>query len=84
MRFKRKLKYKKKLLIILSIILAIIAIGIVVLVSLNLLPLSLIFTFPLFVLIIYKMGKDVDVIVDKLLLSDVMEFFDEMEEEVKD
>ena len=30
------------------------------------------------------MGKDVDAIVDKLLLLDVMRIFDEMEEEVID
>ena len=82
--FKKKLKVKKNLLIVLSILLGIIGIGIVTLSIMGLLPLSMLLTFPLILLIIYTMGKDVDVIVDKLLLLDVMEFFDEMEEEVID
>lgn len=82
--FKKKLKVKKNLLIVLSILLGIIGIGIVTLSIMGLLPLSMLLTFPLILLIIYKMGKDVDAIVDKLLLLDVMRIFDEMEEEVID
>jgi hypothetical protein len=82
--FEKKLKVKKNLLIVLSILLGIIGIGIVTLSIMGLLPLSLLLTFPFIILIIYKMGKDVDVIVDKLLLLDVMKIFDEMEDEVID
>ena len=82
--FKKKLKVKKNLLIVLSILLGIIGIGIVTLSIMGLLPLSMLLTFPFILLIIYKIGKDVDVIVDKLLLLNVMEFFDEMEDEVID
>ena len=82
--FEKKLKVKKNLLIVLSILLGIIGIGIVTLSIMGLLPLSMLLTFPFILLIIYKMGKDVDAIVDKLLLLDVMRIFDEMEDEVID
>ncbi|MDB9931358.1 hypothetical protein OAD28_01385 [Flavobacteriales bacterium] len=80
----KKLNQKKILLIILSFILAIIAIGIVVLVILILLPLSFILILPFLLIIIYKIGKDVDVIVANISLIKLIESIDQKKEKLKD
>ena len=73
MRVLRKLKLKKRLLIVAAILLTIIGLGIVTLVCMKLLPLSMLLTFPLVLLTIYKLGKDVDAIIDLIFLAELSE-----------
>jgi hypothetical protein len=69
----KNLKKKKKLLILLAILLTVIGLGIVTSVIMSLIPISIILTFPLLLLIVYKIGKDVDVIVDAIFLMELSE-----------
>ena len=69
----KNLKKKKKLLILLAILLTVIGLGIVTSVIMSLIPISIILTFPLLLLIVYKIGKDVDVLVDAIFLMELVE-----------
>lgn len=57
---------------------------IITVVALEWIPITFIFTIPFIILAVYKMGKDVDDIVDEIILLDVLRFFDMMDEETKD
>lgn len=67
----KKLKLKKRILIVVAILLTIIGLGIVTLVCMKLLPLLMLLTFPLILLTIYKLGKDVDIMVGMIYLTEL-------------
>ena len=88
----KKLKRKKNILIVLAILLTIIGLGIVTLVCMGLLSLLIILTFPLILLIVYKLGKDVDIVLNMIYLTElyleeggvfegILDVYEEIEEE---
>jgi hypothetical protein len=69
----KSFKRKKNLLIVLAILLTVIGLGIITLTLMGILPLLLALTIPFIVLIILKIGKDVDGLVDRIFLCELLE-----------
>jgi ABC-type multidrug transport system fused ATPase/permease subunit len=65
-------KRKKNLLIVLAIILTLIGLSIITCVITGWIPLVLILTIPFLGFIIFKLGKDVDKIIDKMFLEQIL------------
>ena len=82
-------KRKKNLLIVLAIILTLIGLSIITCVITGWIPLVLILTIPFLGFIIFKLGKDVDRILDKMFFEQILNddhpvfdgFFDEIIDE---
>ena len=70
---KKRLVRKKRILIALSIILTITQITIISLTIAKLIPYTILLTTPFIILIIRKMGKDVDAIIDTIFLLELSE-----------
>lgn len=69
----KSFKRKKNLLIVLAILLTVIGLGIITLTLIGILPSSLALAIPFIILIILKIGKDVDVLVDMMHLWEIVE-----------
>lgn len=69
----KSFKRKKNLLIVLAILLTIVGLGIITSTLIGILPSSLAFAIPFIILIILKIGKDVDVLVDMMHLMEIVE-----------
>ena len=69
----KSFKRKKNLLIVLAILLTVIGLGIITLTLIGILPSSLALAIPFIILIILKIGKDVDVLVDMIHLWEIVE-----------
>ena len=69
----KSFKRKKNLLIVLAILLTVIGLGIITLTLIGILPSSLALAIPFIILIILKIGKDVDVLVDMMHLMEIVE-----------
>ena len=69
----KSFKRKKNLLIVLAILLTVIGLGIITLTLIGILPSSLALAIPFIILIILKIGKDVDVLVDMIHLMEIVE-----------
>ena len=69
----KSFKRKKNLLIVLAILLTIVGLGIITLTLIGILPSSLALAIPFIILIILKIGKDVDVLVDMIHLMEIVE-----------
>ena len=69
----KSLKRKKNLLIVLAILLTVVGLGIITLTLMGILQSLLILTIPFIILIILKIGKDVDVLVDMTFLMEIVE-----------
>ncbi|MDB9992619.1 hypothetical protein OAD97_00455 [bacterium] len=69
----KSFKRKKNLLIVLAILLTIVGLGIITSTLIGILPSSLALVIPFIILIILKIGKDVDVLVDMIHLMEIVE-----------
>lgn len=69
----KSFKRKKNLLIVLAILLTIVGLGIITSTLIGILPSSLALAIPFIILIILKIGKDVDVLVDMMHLMEIVE-----------
>ena len=69
----KSFKRKKNLLIVLAILLTVVGLGIITLTLMGILPSLLILTIPFIILIIFKIGKDVDVLVSMTFLMEIVE-----------
>ena len=78
----KNFKRKKNLLIVLAILLTVVGLGIITLTLMGILPSLLALIIPFIVLIILKIGKDVDVLVDMMFLMEIIELSEEMKEDI--
>ena len=69
----KSFKRKKNILIVLAILLTVVGLGIITLTLMGILPSLLILTIPFIILIIFKIGKDVDVLVSMTFLMEIVE-----------